>query len=160
MAIPARSAAASTEHEPSVEELKEAGRRRKARPGLTPEEIADLEATYKDVATATDDDAKQLRRAIVAKLRRTTHEEFHPECTAKVEITVRAHPAFGGPYLINEEPYLGKRKVWPCEARQLASMMQDAETVEANRLKSGGRIVDLDNPVADRIRQIPQPWDQ
>lgn len=144
----------TTATEPTVEELRALGRARKEKPGLTPEEIADLQATYRDVRTAKDDDGKSIKRAIIAKFRRLTHGEQHPHCR-RVEITVRPHP-LGVPYTINEKPFAGRVEVNECVARQLAHMMATAEQVERARMREQGRIIDLDNPVAERVRQIQE----
>lgn len=143
--------------EPTVEEIQQRAAARKAKPGLTPEEIDDLQQTYRDVAHAKDDDGKSIKRAIAAKLRRVTHAELHPECGARglVEITVPQHPS-GSFFTINEVPYIGVKKVWPCEARELASMIHMARVVEQERMKESGRIIDLDNPVAERVRAIQE----
>ena len=52
--------------EPSVKDIQERAAARKAAPGLSPAEIDDLQATYRDVVHATDDDGKSIKRAIKA----------------------------------------------------------------------------------------------
>lgn len=143
--------------EPTVDEIQKQAAARKAAPGLSPKEIDDLQQTYRDVVHATDDDGKSIKRAIRAKLRRLTHAEIHPECgeRGKVEMNVPQHPS-GAFYTINEVPYFGVKTLWPCEARQLASMIETARQVERDRLKESGRVIDLDSPVAERIRQIQE----
>jgi hypothetical protein len=150
-------ATATKPEEPSVEELQKKAAARKAAPGLTPKEIDDLQQTYRDVVHAKDDDGKSIKRAIAAKLRRVTHAELHPECGArgKVEFNVPQHPT-GAFYTINEIPYVGICQVWPCEARQLAHMVETARQVDRDRLKESGRVMDLDNPVAERVRAIQE----
>ena len=141
----------------SVEALQQRAAARKEAPGLSPKEINDLQQTYRDVALASDDDGKSIKRAVEAKLRRLSHAELHPECGThgKVVFDVPQHPS-GAFYTINEKPYVGPQTVWPCEARQLAYMIELARQVERDRMKESGRTMDLDNPVAERIRQIQE----
>jgi hypothetical protein len=148
MAAPAKSSTG----EESVDQIQERAKARKAAPGLTPQQIDDLQQTYRDVAHATDDDGKSIKRAVLAKLRRVTHGELHPGCgaTGKVTMTVPRHPT-GAFYTINEVPYFGAHLVWPCEARQLAHMIETARQVERERMREAGRVIDLDTPIASRV---------
>lgn len=160
MATPAKHTAAAPE--PTADEILERAKARKAKPGLTPQEIRDLTQTYKDVALAKDDDGKAIKRAIEAKMRRLTHEELHPQCTKKVTMNVPWHPTSDTakgiyvPFSINGKPYQGHVALWPCEARQLASLVEVARGVEQRRFADRGATIDLDNPVAERIRQIQE----
>lgn len=148
------------ESELSLEELEARAKARKSS-GMTPDEIDRLQQTYREVALANDEDAKSIKRAIQAKLRRLTHEELHPDC-ARVTMMIPWHPTslprLGKyiPFKINEKPYQGECELWTCEARQLAWLIEEAKRIESLRFGDNGATIDLDNPVAERIRQIQE----
>ena len=124
---------------------------------LTPEEVQNLDRTYRDVCLAQDDDAKALTRRIAARLRRCTHEELHPGC---VRIVIDVPPLPLGVVRINEQPYLGRCEVWYCEAQTIMGMVHQALSVEQARLREDGQaraanLIDLDRGgLAARARAI------
>lgn len=127
---------------------------RKNRQRLSLEEIDLLQQQYREVATADDPEAKQLTRAIVSRLRRVTHAELHPDCP-DVTVTIPLPPlGLGKFYTIGDTPYFGEVTVHRCVAQQLLHMVSCSQTVDAERLRDGGRVIDLDASVAERARRI------
>jgi hypothetical protein len=128
---------------------------------LTRHEIDALNETWRDVVLADDEDAKQLTRRIVARLRRATHAELHPDCP-RVIVDVPPVPAgnLEVPVLLNGKPYLGRMELWRCEAQTVLGLVQSARAVEAARLREDGRArpentYDLDREgLAARARAI------
>jgi hypothetical protein len=120
---------------------------------LTREQVDALNETWRDVVLADDEDAKALTRRIVARLRRATHEELHPNCP-RVVVDVPQLPT-GHFVTLNEKPYIGRVEMWYCEAQTVLGLVQRAREVEAARLRDDGRTVDLDREgLAARARAI------
>ena len=120
---------------------------------LTPEVIAALNQTYRDVVQYDDESSKTLARRIVGRLRRASHRELHPNC-ARVTIDVPMLP--NKVYVrINERAYFGSVEVWECEARTILELVHRARMVEAQRnTDRPDALVDLDSPLAGRARAI------
>jgi hypothetical protein len=129
-----------------------AAKKKPTRERLTPEEIADLNAAYKEVAVGDDEDTVARRKNILRELRRVKHEDLHPnEPTVTMEVPRPRSCGSGRPenwvYKINEVPYVGRVTVPLCVAQQLASMIYENQRVDENRMKdngnAGGRPFDL-----------------
>lgn len=121
---------------------------------LTPAIVRALNETWRAVAQGDDEGSKKLARDIVARLRRASHRELHPECTrVTVDMPMLPNKVF---VRINERVYYGPVEVWTCEARTLLELVHRARVVEAARLddKGGGGFLDLDSPLAERARAI------
>jgi hypothetical protein len=124
-----------------------------SRKRLTREQVDALNETWRDVVLADDEDAKALTRRIVARLRRASHEELHPDCP-RVVVDVPQLPT-GHFVMLNEKPYIGRLELWRCEAQTVLGLVQRAREVEAARLRDDGRTVDLDREgLAARARAI------
>jgi hypothetical protein len=120
---------------------------------LTIPEVEALNETWRDVVLADDEDAKALTRRIVARLRRATHEELHPDCP-RVVVDVPQLPT-GHFVMLNGTPYIGRLEMWRCEAQTVLGLVDRARQVEAARLRDDGRTVDLDREgIAARVRAI------
>ena len=120
---------------------------------LTIPEIEALHETWRDVVLADDEDAKALARRIVARARRLTHEELHPDCP-RVVVDVPQLPT-GHFVMLNGNPYIGRLEMWRCEAQTVLGLVDRARQVEAARLRDDGRTVDLDREgIAARVRAI------
>jgi hypothetical protein len=120
---------------------------------LTPAEIDALNETWRDVVLADDEDAKKSTRLIVARLRRLSHEELHPDCP-RVVVDVPQLPT-GHFVMLNGKPYIGRLEMWRCEAQTVLGLVHTAREVEAARLRDDGRTVDLDREgLAARARAI------
>lgn len=128
---------------------------------LTREQIDALNETWRDTVLADDEDAKATTRRIVARLRRATHAELHPDCP-RVVVDVPAIPAGNlmVPVLLNGKQYLGRVEMWRCEAQTVLGLVQQARAVEAARLREDGNArpentYDLDREgLAARARAI------
>ena len=121
---------------------------------LTPEIVRALNETWRDVTQADHEGSKQLARRIVARLRRASHREIHPECgRTTVDVPMLPNRTF---VRINERVYFGPMELWDCEARTVLELVHRARVVEAARLddKGGGSLLDLDSPLAERARAI------
>jgi hypothetical protein len=125
---------------------------------LTPAQVENLNRTYADVVLADDDDAKALKRRIVARLRRCAHDELHPGCQ-RVLLDVPQLPT-GHFVEINGRPYIGRCEVWLCEAQTILQLVHQARLVEDQRMREDGRakpqnLIDLDQGgLAARARAI------
>jgi hypothetical protein len=120
---------------------------------LTRAQVEALNETWRDVVLADDEDAKALTRRIVARLRRASHEELHPDCP-RVVVDVPQLPT-GHFVLLNGKPYIGRMEMWRCEAQTVLGLVHTAREVEAARLRDDGRTVDLDREgLAARARAI------
>jgi hypothetical protein len=116
-------------------------------------EVEALNETWRDVVLADDEDAKALTRRIVARLRRATHEELHPDCPRCV-VDVPQLPT-GHFVMLNGKPYIGRIEMWRCEAQTVLGLVDRARQVEAARLRDDGRTIDLDREgLAARARAI------
>jgi hypothetical protein len=128
---------------------------------LTREQIDALNETWRDTVLADDEDAKATTRRIVARLRRATHAELHPDCP-RVVVDVPAIEAgtLRVPVLLNGKPYIGRMEMWRCEAQTVLGLVQQARAVEAARLREDGNArpentYDLDREgLAARARAI------
>jgi len=120
---------------------------------LSPEEVRALNQLWRDTNHYEDDESRRLNRTAVARLRRASHPELHPGCTrVTIDIPMLPNKQF---VRINEQAYFGTREVWECEARTVLELVQHARQVEAARMSdSGGGMVDLDSPLAERMRAI------
>jgi hypothetical protein len=124
-----------------------------SRAPLTPDAVAALNALYRDVVLAEDDEARHLTRRIVSRLRRATHPELHQGCV-RVAIDVPQLPT-GHYVMINERPFIGRCEVWACEAQTILGLVANARGVEAARLRDDGKTIDLDREgLAARARAI------
>jgi hypothetical protein len=125
---------------------------------LSPAQVEMLNRTYADVVMADDDDAKALKRRIVARLRRCSHEELHPGCQ-RVILDVPQLPT-GHFVEINGRPYIGRCEVWLCEAQTILQLVHQARAVEDARMREDGQarpqnLIDLDRGgLAARARAI------
>jgi hypothetical protein len=125
---------------------------------LSPAQVEMLNRTYADVVLADDDDAKALKRRIVARLRRCAHDELHPGCQ-RVILDVPQLPT-GHFVQINERTYIGRCEVWLCEAQTILQLVHQARTVEDARMREDGQarpqnLIDLDRGgLAARARAI------
>jgi hypothetical protein len=130
---------------------------------LTREQIDALNETWRDTVLADDEDAKATTRRVVARLRRVTHAEIHPDCP-RVVVDVPPIPAgnLQVPVLVNGKQYLGRMEMWRCEAQTVLGLVQHARAVEAARLREDGNArpentYDLDREgLAARARAIQQ----
>jgi hypothetical protein len=128
---------------------------------LTREQIDAMHEVYHDTVLADDEDAKGTTRRIVARLRRATHAELHPDCP-RVIVDVPAIEAgtLRVPVLLNGKPYIGRMEMWQCEAQTVLGLVQAARSVEAARLREDGNArpentYDLDREgLAARARAI------
>ena len=120
---------------------------------LSPEEVQALNQLWRDTNHYEDDESRRLNRTAVARLRRASHPEIHPGCKrVTIDIPMLPNRQF---VRINEQAYFGTREVWECEARTVLELVQHARQVEAARMSdSGGGMVDLDSPLAERVRAI------
>lgn len=120
---------------------------------LTPEVVAVLNQLWRENVQNDDDESKRFARRIVARLRAASHPELHPGCH-RVTIDVPILP--NKQYVrINEKAYYGTVEVWECEARTILELVTHARRVEAARLSDrGGADLDLDSPLAERVRAI------
>ena len=120
---------------------------------LSPEEVRALNQLWRDTNHYEDDESRKLNRTAVARLRRASHTEIHPGCTlVTIDIPMLPNKQF---VRINEEAYFGTREVWECTARTILELVTHARQVEAARMSdTGGGMVDLDSPLAERVRAI------
>lgn len=121
---------------------------------LTPDMVRALNETWRDVVQADDEGSKAIARRIVARLRRASHRELHPNCgRTTVDVPMLPNRTF---VRINERVYFGPVELWDCEARTVLELVHRARVVEANRMDDtgGGGFVDLDSPLAERARAI------
>jgi len=120
---------------------------------LSPEEVRALNQLWRDTNHYEDDESRRLNRTAVARLRRASHPEIHPGCKrVTIDIPMLPNRQF---VRINEQVYVGTREVWECEARTILELVQHARQVEAARMSdTGGGMVDLDSPLAERVRAI------
>lgn len=84
-----------------------------------------------------DEEGQRELRQVLARLRRLNHDDKHPDCVM-VELTVPPHP-LGTHYTIwnasRKYIYRGRVVVPTCVARQLLSMIDSAQRVDAERLR-------------------------
>ncbi|HSS55498.1 MAG TPA: hypothetical protein VLK79_12700 [Gaiellales bacterium] len=127
---------------------------------LTRAQIDALHETWRDVVLADDEDAKATTRRIVARLRRATHAELHPDCP---RVVVDVPPIRAGdlkvPVLLNGKQYIGRMEMWRCEAQTVLCLVQQAEAVETARLREDGQArpensYNVDQGLAARARAI------
>jgi hypothetical protein len=119
-------------------------------------EVEALNETWRNVVLADDEDAKALTRRIVARLRRASHEELHPDCP-RVVVDVPPIPAgsLKVPVLLNGKEYIGRVEMWRCEAQTILGLVDRAIAVEGARLRDDGKTIDLDREgIAARVRAI------
>jgi hypothetical protein len=120
---------------------------------LSPETVGVLNQLWRENIQNDDDESKRFTRQIVGRLRRASHPEIHPGCT-RVTIDVPMLP--NKQYVrINEKAYYGTLEVWECEARTILELVTHSRRVELARLSDrGGGDIDLDSPLAERVRAI------
>jgi len=95
--------------------------------------------------------ALEKRMDLKTRIERFTHEETHPNCVW-LEIDMPT-PAQGGAYSINDTKYVGVVRVPTCIASELLSMISKNAEVERERMREGGRIVNLGDITA-RVRRV------
>jgi hypothetical protein len=120
---------------------------------LSPEDVAALNQTWRDTNHYEDDESRRLNRNAVARLRRASHPELHAGCQrVTIDVPMLPNRQF---VRINERVYIGMVDVWECEARTILALVTHARQVEAARMSdTGGGMLDLDSPLAERVRAI------
>jgi hypothetical protein len=120
---------------------------------LTPAEVQALNQLWRDTVHYEDDESRRLNRTAVARLRRASHLEIHPGCPrVTVDVPMLPNRQF---VRINERVYFGTLELWECEARTVLELVTHARQVEAARMSdTGGGMLDLDSPLAERVRAI------
>jgi len=120
---------------------------------LSPEEVRALNQLWRDTNHYEDDESRRLNRTAVARLRRASHTEIHPGCPrVTINVPMLPNKQF---VRINERAYVGEVEVWECEARTILELVKHAQQVEAARMSdTGGGMLDLDSPLAERVRAI------
>ena len=123
------------------------------RDALSPEEVRALNQLWRDTNHYEDDESRRLNRTAVARLRRASHSEIHPGCPrVTIDVPMLPNKQF---VRINERVYFGIVEEWECTARTILGLVTHARQVEAARLSdTGGGMLDLDSPLAERVRAI------
>jgi len=115
---------------------------------LTPAMVDALNAAWRDVCAADDEQGKTFARQVSARLRRATHAELHPNCDrVGLDVPLLKQPdGRTKPVTINRKQFVGRVEVWSCEAREILTLVHHAKQVEAARMTegAGGQTVDLD----------------
>lgn len=128
-------------------------------PTREPGDLEALRELWREVALADDDDGIRLRRQVLAKARRLTHQEIHPECTRVVfdvpPLTgiMRGRDQYMIGNLRGDTRYTGPTEMWACEARQLASMIDQQRRMDRERMTE--RLIEMEmSPISGRIAAI------
>ena len=95
--------------------------------------------------------AADRRAMIKMQLDRFTHDDYHPNC-GYVEVDMPT-PAQGGAYSINDEQFFGTVRVPQCVASELLHLHSKNMEVERDRMREGGRIIDMGD-ITQRVRPV------
>jgi hypothetical protein len=121
----------------------------------TADELAELTTAYREVATGEDEDTVERRRQLLKEIRRSRHEDRHPD-EPQVEIDM-PKAADGSLFKINDIPFVGKVTVPQCVAQQLLWMVDNNYRVDKERLREKRYGFDLDRGIlGERARLIAQ----
>lgn len=117
------------------------------------EMVSDLNDRYKDVQGDMSPEGLGIRARLTAQLRRLSHDQIHPD-EDYVELDMPLSIT-GEPFRINEEVFAGVVQVPGCVAGVLLSMVEQNRKVEMDRMREGGRTINL-NSLTERARVIQQ----